>query len=53
MIFKTNNYDEYWDGKAMGGNEVAQQDVYTWLVIVKDFAGDTHTFNGLVTLLRK
>lgn len=53
MIFKTNNNLEYWDGKVIGGNRIAPQGVYTWIVILKDIAGDTHTFNGRVTLLRK
>lgn len=53
QIFKTNNANEYWDGKVMGGNDIAQQDIYTWIVVVKDFAGETHNFNGRVILVRK
>jgi gliding motility-associated-like protein len=53
MIFETNDYNEYWDGKDMGSTKICPQGVYTWLVIVKDFAGETHTFNGFVTLLKK
>ncbi|MFH0864848.1 MAG: PKD domain-containing protein [Bacteroidota bacterium] len=53
IVFKTNNFSEYWDGKVMGGNKIAQQGVYTWIIIVKDLGGDMHNFNGRVTLLRK
>jgi gliding motility-associated-like protein len=30
MIWKTNQWGQGWDGKANGGSEVVQQDVYVW-----------------------
>jgi gliding motility-associated-like protein len=41
-----------WDGKANGGSETAQMDVYVWLIRATDIMGDQHEYIGHVTLLR-
>jgi gliding motility-associated-like protein len=41
-----------WDGKANGGAEVAQQDVYVWRVYLTDVFLRTHTYNGHVSLVK-
>jgi gliding motility-associated-like protein len=51
-IFYTDNYDKGWNGKANGGNEVAQQDVYVWKIVVKDIMGSSHQYMGHVTLIK-
>ncbi len=49
-IFATTNYSDQWDGTSNG--ELAPQDVYVWIVILKDYTGKTHTLRGRVTLIR-
>ncbi|MBL4578696.1 MAG: gliding motility-associated C-terminal domain-containing protein, partial [Flavobacteriales bacterium] len=41
-----------WDGRANNGTELAQIDVYVWLIRTEDFNGDGHEYIGHVTLLR-
>ena len=52
QIFYSDDINKHWDGKAKGGAEVAQQDVYVWKVNVKDIFGKTHNLIGHVTLLK-
>lgn len=51
-IFQTNDLMNGWDGKANGGSEIAQQDVYVYMVKLRDFEGTEHTYNGHVTLVK-
>ncbi len=41
-----------WNGKANGGSKTAQQDVYVWLVELKDINNQPHKYIGHVTLVR-
>jgi len=41
-----------WDGTANGGKNIAQQDVYVWLIRTEDLNGDSHEYIGHVTLIR-
>lgn len=41
-----------WNGKANGGSKTAQQDVYVWLVELKDINHQPHKYIGHVTLVR-
>ncbi|HNW97406.1 MAG TPA: gliding motility-associated C-terminal domain-containing protein [Bacteroidales bacterium] len=52
IVFKTNNYYEYWDGKKMGKSDVAPQGVYSWIVELKDFSGKRHLYTGKVNLMK-
>jgi len=52
QIFYSDNINKHWDGKAKGGSEIAQQDVYIWKVNVKDVFGKIHNLIGHVTLLK-
>ena len=55
LIYKyTGKYDQWsgWDGRANGGKDIAQQDVYVWLIRVKDLNDEYHEHIGHVTLLR-
>jgi gliding motility-associated-like protein len=51
QIFETTNYAIQWNGRTIDG-ELAPQDVYVWMVVLKDFTGKTHTYRGRVTLIR-
>ena len=41
-----------WNGHANNGSKTAQQDVYVWLVELKDINGLPHKYIGHVTLVR-
>jgi gliding motility-associated-like protein len=51
-IFKTTDLAKGWDGRANGGSNVAQIDVYVWKVITKDYRGDEHSYTGHVSLVK-
>ncbi len=52
LIFKTTDLTEGWNGKANGGRDIAQQDVYVWKVNTRDFQGGKHSYTGHVSLVR-
>jgi gliding motility-associated-like protein len=52
LIFQSNSMQEGWDGKARGGSDTAQQDVYVWKITAVDFGGKKHQLTGHVSLLR-
>ncbi|MBN8702818.1 MAG: gliding motility-associated C-terminal domain-containing protein [Bacteroidetes bacterium] len=41
-----------WNGKANGGSDLAQIDVYIWKVQITDVFGKKHNYNGHVSLIR-
>jgi gliding motility-associated-like protein len=51
-IFKTTDINKGWDGKANGGDKVAQIDVYVWKIRTKDYRGDNHDYIGHVTIIK-
>jgi gliding motility-associated-like protein len=52
MIFKTQDFNEYWNGKIMNTGKLCEIAVYSWLVFVKDVNGESYSFKGRVTLVR-
>ena len=54
QIFYTSNISKTWDGIVQNGesNETAQQDVYVWMVKLKDVFGKMHKYQGHVSLIR-
>ncbi len=51
-IFHGKNLYDLWDGRANGGDNVAQQDVYVWKVRLTDVFGKKHNYIGTVTLVK-
>ena len=51
-IFESNNIEKGWDGRAKGGAEIAQQDVYVWKVNLKDIFNKKHEYIGKVSLIK-
>jgi gliding motility-associated-like protein len=51
-IFKSNDLHTGWDGRANGGAEIAQEDVYVYKISLKDFKGSPHYYNGHVNLVK-
>ena len=52
LIYKTEDIDKPWDGKANDGSEFAQMDVYVYLIKVSDLKSTKYNFRGTVTLVR-
>ena len=51
-IFQTNDMIKGWDGRANGGTNIAQQDVYVYQVNLKDVSGKPHFYEGQVNLVK-
>ncbi|MCC7333282.1 MAG: gliding motility-associated C-terminal domain-containing protein [Flavobacteriales bacterium] len=51
-IFVSDNLYNGWDGKAKGGSEIAQQDVYVWKVKILDILNKKHDLIGKLTLIK-
>jgi gliding motility-associated-like protein len=51
-LFSSDDMYKPWDGRANGGADVAQNDVYVYLVTLKDVFGKEHKYIGRVTLIR-
>lgn len=52
LIYKTNDINQPWNGKANHGNEIAQADVYVYVIKVTDFQMRKYKYKGIVTLIR-
>ena len=52
LIFKTNDINQPWDGKAIKGGEPLMQDVYVYSIIIKDFKNEDHSYHGIINLIR-
>ena len=51
-IFRSTDINKHWDGRANNGAEIAQQDVYIYVVNIKDIKKEEHHFHGTVTLIK-
>jgi gliding motility-associated-like protein len=51
-IYKTNDINKGWDGRANGGKNIAQIDVYVWKIKTKDYRGENHSYIGHVTIVK-
>lgn len=52
LIYQTEDYKKGWDGRANGGSDIAQIDVYVWKVFLKDFSGKEHKYIGHVSIVK-
>jgi gliding motility-associated-like protein len=52
MVYYTDDMDLPWDGKANGGKDMAQRDVYVYVIKLKDIFTNSHKYRGTVTLVR-
>ncbi len=51
LIFQSNDIEKGWDGRANNGSEIAEQGVYVYKILVRDFSQKHHDYTGHVTLL--
>jgi gliding motility-associated-like protein len=52
LIFETQNYQQPWIGNLNNGDYYVQNDVYIWVLTVRDLQGVRHEFTGHVSLVR-
>ncbi len=52
LVFFSNSFNKPWDGKANHGSQLAQRDVYVYVIKVVDIKGLEHNYKGTVTLTR-
>jgi gliding motility-associated-like protein len=52
LIWETKKWGEGWDGRANGGKDIAQEDVYVWKIKCYDALGKKHAMVGHVSLVR-
>jgi gliding motility-associated-like protein len=53
QVFYSDNIYKGWDGSFMAkGSEIVQQDVYVWKIEAKSSQGESHSLNGVVSLLK-
>jgi gliding motility-associated-like protein len=52
QVFVSKSLNDGWNGKANGGGEVAQQDVYVYNIEVKEKSGGWHRYIGHVTIVK-
>jgi gliding motility-associated-like protein len=52
LIFTTQSLNIGWDGRANGGSQIAQQDVYVYKIVLTDVFNKLHNYIGEVTLLK-
>jgi gliding motility-associated-like protein len=52
LIWETDRWGKGWDGRANGGEDIAQIDVYVWKIQVFDYQGNEHSYVGHVSLIK-
>jgi gliding motility-associated-like protein len=52
LIFHADDINEHWDGRANHGSEVAQEDVYVYVVKLTDNHDKIHKYIGTVTIVK-
>ncbi|MBI2271319.1 MAG: gliding motility-associated C-terminal domain-containing protein [Bacteroidetes bacterium] len=52
LIFETDDLNRGWDGRANGGKDIAQQDVYVWKIQTCDYMKHSWSYIGHVTLVK-
>jgi gliding motility-associated-like protein len=51
-IFHTTTWGTGWDGRANNGPEIAQMDVYVWVINVKDFRENRYHYKGIIHMVK-
>ena len=53
IIFTSTEFKKGWDGKVKGTDTFAEQGVYTYKILVKDYLGNIHPYVGHVNCLHR
>ena len=52
LIYTTEDLNVGWNGRANGGKDLAQQDVYVYKIVLSDIFDRTHQYLGHISLVR-
>jgi large repetitive protein len=52
MIFYSDDLNEGWDGKVLGGSDICQIDTYVWKIKCRDVLDKKHDLIGRVSLIK-
>ncbi|MCW3071501.1 MAG: hypothetical protein JWO44_1391 [Bacteroidetes bacterium] len=52
LVFRSENMNDHWKGTVKGGSEIAQEDVYVYIINLKDKVGERHQYIGHVTIVK-
>lgn len=52
LVFFGDDINSHWDGKVNEGSETDKEDVYVYVVKLKDYRQKKHQFTGTVTLIK-
>lgn len=52
LCFFTNDIHNGWDGRVKSNGEIAQEDVYVYIIEVRDRVGELHQYIGHVTIVK-
>jgi len=52
LIFFSDDINKPWDGRANQGSDIAQQDVYVYVVDVTDYKRVKHNYKGIISLIK-
>lgn len=52
LVFRTTDLEEHWKGNVKGSKEIAQEDVYVYIINVKDLVGERHQYIGHITIVK-
>lgn len=52
LMYETNSLDEPWDGKAAGGKDIAQIDIYVYHIVLRDVYLQTRRYTGHFSLIK-
>lgn len=52
LAYMSTNFNEGWNGKVGNKGEVAQEDVYVYIINIKDRIGERHQYIGHVTIVK-
>ncbi|MBL7884473.1 MAG: gliding motility-associated C-terminal domain-containing protein, partial [Bacteroidia bacterium] len=51
-VFTSTNMNDGWDGRVKGKGQIAQVDVYAYIIEIKDTIGEYHKYIGHVTIVK-
>jgi gliding motility-associated-like protein len=51
-IFETDSLQKSWDGRAAGGKDIAQMDIYIYKITLRDVFLETHYYSGHFSLIK-
>jgi gliding motility-associated-like protein len=52
LMWETHTWGQGWDGRANGGDKIAQEDTYVWKCDLRDYLENQHKYTGICNLIK-